>query len=211
MFQDSEIFEKHYHDYCAQLAAVDFESVKETLGTETDGGRMLVSFFNQEYLVSGDGISDASGNRPGYGVCVILAKYILLCPDRSHYDPEWVSFKDFKKVSHFTNVKFFASDTEQAIAEYFSGRLNPLAKASEKLGGFPCDMEMSYDLSVQFHALPRISLLLLFNDGDEEFPAQCTVLFEKHAEYYLDPESLAMSGSSLARRLKRCSRDFETE
>jgi hypothetical protein len=41
-------------------------------------------------------------------------------------------------------------------------------------------------------ALPRISLLLLFNDGDEEFPAKCTVLFQRHAEYYLDPECLAI-------------------
>jgi hypothetical protein len=64
-------------------------------------------------------------------------------------------------------------------------------------------MEMPYDLSMQFKALPRISLLMLFNDDDGEFPAQCTVLFQKHAELYLDPESLAMSGAFLARSLKR--------
>jgi hypothetical protein len=51
-------------------------------------------------------------------------------------------------------------------------------------------------------ALPRISLLLLFNDGEEEFPAKCSVLFQRHAEYYLDPESLAMTSACLARELK---------
>jgi hypothetical protein len=72
-------------------------------------------------------------------------------------------------------------------------------------------MEMPYDLSVQFQALPRISLLLLFNDGDGESPARCTVLFQKHTECFMDPESLAMSGASLARRLRRCRQGGKSE
>ncbi len=204
MLQQSEIFEKHYNDYCTQISGIDLDSVKERLGMRNDGERMLLSFFNKDYSVSGNGIFDASGNRPNYGVCVIIAKYTLLCPDRLYHDPEWVSFKDFKRTSHFTNVNFFKSDTERAIEKNFSGKLDMLAKASEALGGIHHDMEMTYDLSVQFSALPRISLLLLFNDGDEEFPAQCTVLFQKHAEFYLDPESLAMCGAALAKSLERC-------
>jgi hypothetical protein len=211
MFQDSEIFEKHYSNYCAQIAKIDLESIKDRLGMRNDGEQMLVSFFNEDYLVSGSGIFDASGNRPDYGVCVIIAKYILLCPDRSYHDAEWVSFKDFKKASHFTNVNFFASDTERAIARDFSGRLDELLKAGKALGGIHHEMEIAYDLSMQFQALPLISLLLLFNDGDEEFPAQCKVLLQRHAEYYLDPESLAMSGASLARRLKRCGQGVKGE
>jgi hypothetical protein len=44
--------------------------------------------------------------------------------------------------------------------------------------------------------------LLLFNNSDDEFPVKCTVLFQRHAEFYLDPESLAMSGAFLALSLK---------
>jgi hypothetical protein len=43
---------------------------------------------------------------------------------------------------------------------------------------------------------------LLFNDADEEFPARCTVLFEKRAEHYLDMECLAMVGMRLFEYLK---------
>jgi len=154
-------------------------------------------------LVSNNGIFDESGNRPDYIISIILSKYILLCPGQSHHDNEWVSFKDFKRVSHFTNVNYFSSDTERAIEKHFSGKLDKLKKASEELDGSQHEMEISYDLSMQFNALPRISLLLLFNDGDEEFPAKCTVLFQRHAEYYLDPESLAMTSACLARELKR--------
>jgi Domain of unknown function (DUF3786) len=203
MVDSSDIFEKHYQEYCAQIAKIDFGSIRDRLGLVTDGDNMLIPFFNRSYLVSNNGIMDTSGNRPDYMVSVILAKYILLCPDQSHYDTEWVSFKDFKRVSHFTNVNYFSSDTERAIENHFSGQLNDLKNACEKLEGFHHEMKISYDLSMQFNALPRVSLLLLFNDSDEEFPAKCTVLFQKHAEYYLDPESLAMTSAFLARNLKQ--------
>ena len=203
MVESSDVFEKNCQEYCAQLAKIDFESIKNELGIIHDGDRMFIPFFNNRYVVSNNGILDESGNRPAYMIFVILAKYMLLCPNRSYDDKAWVSFKDFKRTSHFTNVNYFSSDTERAIERIFSGKLDKLKKACAELDGSPHEMEISYDLSMQFNALPRISLLLLFNDGDEEFPAKCTVLFQKHAEYYLDPESLAMASACLARELKR--------
>lgn len=208
MFQGSEIFEKYYHDYCRQIAAVDFSSIKDKLGVEYDDHQILIRFLNREYRVSGSGIEDASGNRPDYGVCVILSKYILLCPDQLHHDAQWVSFKDFKKDAQFTNVNFFVSDTEQVLLKHFSGKLDQLLQAGKGLGGTPYEGDMPYDLSMQFNVLPRISLLLLFNDSDQEFPAQSTVLFQKHAEFYLDPESLIMTSAALAKSLVKMNKNI---
>jgi hypothetical protein len=202
MHQNSEIFEKNYMEYCAQIANFNFISLKEKLRIKQDGNQIIIPFFDNDYFVSKEGIVDKSGTRPGYMVCVILSKYLLLCPESSHYDTNWVSFKDFKKTSHFLNVNYFASDTEKPIVQHFSGRLDALTMACEKFGGLPYDIEISYDLVMRFDALPRISLLLLFNDSDEEFPAHCSVLFQKQAEYYLDPESLAMTSAFLAKNLK---------
>jgi hypothetical protein len=205
----SNIFEKNDQRYREKLAHVDFESIKDRLGAEMHSERLLIPFFNKNYYASKEGILDASGNRldasgsrADYAVSVVLSQYVLRCPDQAYHDSEWVSFKDFKKISHFTNVNYFSSDTEKAVEKHFSGRLGPLRKACEGLAGLPTPMETPYDLSMQFKALPRISLLLLFNDGDEEFPAKCTVLFQKHAEHYLDPESLAMTSAFLAKALK---------
>lgn len=203
MHNDREIFEKHYNDYCTQIAQIDFAAIRERLGMGQDGNRLLLSLFNNKYVITREGITDTSGNRPAYGVCVIIAKYLLLCPDSCYYDPEWAAFKDFKKTSHFTNVNYFSSDTERAIAAHFSGKFGELARAGQKLGGtHQEEMGTIYDLAMRFSALPRIDLLLLFNDGDEEFSAQCKVLFQKHAEFYLDPESLAMTGALLAKSLR---------
>ena len=201
MFKGSEAFEKNYNHYRDQIAGVDLASIQRTLGADDEDGRLRIRLFGRDYRVSKEGIVDSSGNRPDYRVCVLLAKYVLLCPDQPHHDPAWVSFKDFKRASHFTNVNFFASDTQQVLVKAFDGRLDALASAGKKLGGLPDDGNNPYDLVMQFAALPRLSLLLLFNDSDDEFPAQCNVLFQKQAEFYLAPESLAITSALLAKYL----------
>ncbi len=204
MTRPSKIFEKNYRAYCEEIARIDFAATAEKLGLTEEGDRLRIPFFNGEYLVTREGMEDGEGNRPAYGICVILAKYLLLCPDPARRDTEWASFKDFKKASNFTNVNFFTSETERAIDRHFAGRLEALSHACGKLNGAHHELEISYDLSMEFAALPRISLLLLFNDREEGYPARATVLFHRHSEYYLDPESLIMTSAALAKLLRAC-------
>jgi hypothetical protein len=202
MAKANDIFEKNYQDYCRQVAALDIRAMAADLGIEETDGRLTLPFFDETYWVSERGVLTLSGNRPDYTAAVILSKYLLMSPSQSHEDLNWASFRDFKAISHFTNLNYFSSDTEKAIEHSFAGRLDALAHACQAIGGVPEKMPLTYDLSIRFDALPRIAMLLLFNDKDEEFPAKCTVLFQKHAEAYLDPESLAVCGAHLARRLK---------
>ncbi len=202
MSQQAEIFKTHYHNYLTKIGEINPDTVKETLGLKTRADHFLVPFLGNVYQVSARGISDAQGERPSYGLCVILARYLLNCPSQLHNDTQWVAFREFRQTSHFTNVNYFATDTEQALIKHFSGRMADLVQACEKAGGTADAVQMPYDLAVSFQALPRIGLLLLFNEKDEEFPAQCKVLFNKHSEFYLDPEALAMTGAALAKTLK---------
>lgn len=200
---EADIFETHYENYCRQIAALDFSSIKDALGMESDGDTAVIPFLGETYRVTGAGIADESGNRPDYGVCVILSKYLLRCPDVPVAGDEWASLKDFHKQSQFTNVNVFASDAELPIIRFFSGRIDALSDAARKLGGKPCEFGASYDMSMEFNALPKIKILLLFNDGDGEFPASCALLFQRRAEDYLDPESLIMVGIAFANRLTK--------
>ena len=202
---EANIFNTYYEDYCRQIDELDFLSIKDTLGIEFQGKEALIPFLGEDYIVSNKGIADASGNRPNYMVCVILSKYLLLCPDAPVVSKEWTALKDFRKMSQSTNFNVFTSDTEKLIVKRFSGRLDALSDASHKLGGKPCDLGLSYDFAMEFKLLPQIEILLLFNDCDDEFPATCSVLFQKQAEHYLDPESLIMTGMAFTQRLKKLS------
>jgi Domain of unknown function (DUF3786) len=202
MDETANVFKKNYEDYCTQIEKVDFEPIKQTLGIKSRKDGYLIPFFDEEIQIRDHKILDLSGKRPDYIVSVIIAKYILLSPEKLTINDGWASLKDFKKGANFISTGAFSADTERSIAEHFSGRLSELKKACEKSGGLPHELGTSYDLAMTFNALPRISILLLYNDSDEEFPAKCTLLFQKHAEYYLDPESLIMTIGFLFKMLK---------
>jgi len=191
----SPIFEETYKNYLAQVAGIDLSSRAATLGIRLENEKALILLFGKPYRVSPLGVFDPSGQEPDHAVKVALCKYLLLCPETEPIGEEWVSYKDFKAAAPF--VGGFINNTEKALVRHFSGSFDRLREAGQSLGGYPADLEVSYQLALRFEALPKIPILLLFNDEDEEFPAQGSLLFQKKAEGYLDMECLAILGWAL--------------
>ncbi|WP_231714639.1 DUF3786 domain-containing protein [Desulfonema ishimotonii] len=105
-------------------------------------------------------MADPSGRRPRHSVCVTLCQYMLRCPDRAPRQCEWVTYREFKDAAPFVG----------AFARHFSGRLPALKSACAAIGGrLPEAEDFSCDFFQVFEALPRIPLLMLFNDADERF------------------------------------------
>lgn len=202
----SPIFEETYKNYLAQLAGIDFLSRAKTLEITIQDGEALIPFLGKTYRVSPNGVIDPSGKEPLHAVSIVLCRYLLLCPEKEPLEEEWVSYKDFKDAGPF--VGGFVNNTEKALVRYFSGRIEDLKLAGHRLWGHPSGLELSYQVVLQFDVLPKIPLLLLFNDEDEEFPAQCSLLFQKKAERYLDMECLAILGWFLTDALIQ---DLETD
>lgn len=195
------VFKETYQNYLDQIGKIDLDSRAEKLGGRTIKDEMVLSFFGQPYRISSRGIKDPSGKQPPMGISVVLCKYLLLCPAILSLDKEWVSYRDFKDSAPL--VHSFVNHTERPIARNFSNRLEDLAAACEKLGGKDPDLALNYQLIMKLYPLPKVPVLLLFDDIDEEFPAQCKVLFERRAEQYLDPECLAIMGTLLNNFLKK--------
>ena len=202
----SYVLQRNHRNSCAQTEHVDLESIKGVLGMKSHENGYALSFFNKVIQISDNKIVAPSDNKVDHMVSVIIAKYILLSPLEPKLIPGWASLKDFKKDSNFISANAISADFERTVEKLFSGRLEDLNDACERSGGIRHDLGgVSYDLSMMFSALPRLSILLLFNDLDEEFPAKCSILFQKHAEYYLDPESLIMLVEYLITSLKKSS------
>ena len=195
------VFEETYADYLVRIAGLDFTRIAGRLGAEMSGEELIIPFFGSPHRISKQGLCDPSGKRPDFSVSVVLFKYLLLCPENDPMKDDWVSFKDFKDAAPFAGS--FVNYTEAPLADHFAGNLTRLKEAARTLGGQPPDVEFPYDLNLQFTALPKVPVLLLFNDADAEFAARCAVLFERRAETYLDMECLAMVGSLLFEWLKQ--------
>jgi len=194
------IYEQTYRDYLSRIAEIDLKFIAEKLDLQLSGDAVIIPFFGKPYKVSTEGIADPAGKQPHLAVSVILCKYLLMCPMIEPLGGNWMSFKDFKNAAPL--IQAFFNSVTLPIAESFTSRLADLDHACKKIGGYPPKDEYPYDLSMQFDALSKVPLLLLFNDKDQEFPAQCAVLFEKRVEQFLDMECLAMVGMLFSEYLK---------
>jgi len=199
--KQAPVFDEIYDQYIAEVSAVDLNLISSRLGIEVDGSTAVIPFYGVPHRVSGKGVLDPQQRRPIHAVSVILCKYLLLCPgEEPSASGELIKYHNFKDAAPF--AAGFRNTAEQPIGKAFSGRLDDLKKAGTALGGLPGDAPVSCDLAMRFPALPKLNLLMLFNDQDDEFPADCSILFEKHADAYLDMECLAMLGMVLAVWLK---------
>lgn len=199
--QETAVFENIYQDYLNEISSIDLSDLEDRLGVKVVGKEITVPFFGVPYKISKHGILDDNGKRPVHAVSVILCKYILLCPKIKPTVDEWVTYKDFPDAAPM--AASFVHKTEIPISKLFSGRLDDLKKAGIYFNGISADIGISSDLSLSFQVLPKVPMLMLFNDRDDEFPAQCTLLFERRAENYLDMECIAMCGWWFAEQLKR--------
>ncbi len=197
----SSIFEQHAHAYFDQLARMDFSPFSYRLGVTVEDRSVTVPVFGQPYRISPDRICRPDGSPADYTTTVIVCRYLLQCPSFDPGEDRWQTFKDFPDAAPL--VSYFTVNVEQAVAGHFAGRLSRLRHAAERIGGQRPAMELSVDFLFIVSALPRIPLLVLFNEADEDFPAQSSVLFEHRARHYLDMECLAMVGTLLVNRLIR--------
>ncbi len=200
--QKPEIFNQTYEHYRAQIQELDLGSIAYKLRCQRDNDDLILPFFHHNFRIIPDGsIVAEDSNRPPIDICVILSKYVLLAPDSPARNEELVKYRNFPYAAPL--MDYFTNEVEGAIANYFSGRLLELTKACVKIGGLLSSRDIgSYDLVMEFDTLPTIPVILTFNDQDEDFPASCSILFQKNASDYLDEESLAIVGKRLFEYLK---------
>src|SRR4030042_6133311 len=185
-FNISPVFEKTCQHYLAEIAGIDFAFVEKRLGIRIEEKTAIITFFNRKYRIDKNGVADMDGKKAPFDISVILLKYLISCPKDPPIDKKWVAFREIKGAAPL--IGYFSNEVEKVISKRFSGRLDALKKAGERLWGYPPENEFPYLFSAQFDALPKIRLLMLFNDADDECQANCLVLFEKRSEAYLDPE-----------------------
>lgn len=196
MTRRAPVFKQTIAAYLAQIARIDPGPLPERLGVTVEGRTVIVPFLGRPYRVSAEKICDAGGRDAGYTLSVLLCKYLLLCPAGLPAGGQWQSYKDFRDAAPL--VTYFTNSIERRIAAFFSGKTAGLHAAARVLGGRPAPIDLTADFSGCFDPLPRVPVLLVFNDADEDFAARCTLLFEKRAAGFLDMECLAMVGGLLA-------------
>ena len=192
----SEVFAQTYQEYLRQISQIDFLAKADILGLERAEEVLHIPVYNSLYRFTQNGIETDESGEISVSLQVIICKYILtssLAPiiKENRLQP----YREFRDAAPL--VSYFTTNTIQRLEKEFSGNLSELKQRCIHIGGEKIESDV-YDLSFRFYALPRIPVVLNFNDSDELFPAACSILYNSSAENYLDMECLSMTGTLLA-------------
>ncbi len=184
-----------------KIQALDFEKVATLFNANLIGHDTLeLRFLNENHVITKEKILDATGKEPRPWISILIYNHLCM-PDPPSPTGEWITFGSVP-ASHAKD-KAWAGHVEEVITKHFTGKVDALKAACEKLGGVPADAPGNHDAAFAFRFFPHYPALLLFYDAvpDEDFPAQCRLLLDKTAPRYLDIESIVVLGEEFAGRL----------
>jgi len=193
------VYDETYRYYLEQLKEMDFSGKEDIVGVKLENDAVVIPYFGDFIRLTRDGLVNDAGVRPNFSDCVVICRYLIMCPLFEPKEKQWAAFREFPDAGPLT--VFWTDTVEGPLARKFSGNIDALKKACDVLVGVQPETDISCDLYRQFTPLPKVPLLLVFNDGDDEFPASVSLLFEKRSSTYLDGESQAILGRILSKRL----------
>ena len=93
MKKTNPIFENNYGDYLRRVNDVDLSLCALVLSITVDEKKKTaeIPFFKNSYQVSRFGVVGDRSKRSDYGICVVLLKYLLMCPRHVPPEADWVS------------------------------------------------------------------------------------------------------------------------
>ncbi len=168
------------------------------LPDEPDAGHFELDFWGMEVHVSYPEfrmVEFASQQEP-HMVNQALLLYYFHTADGTPPDFRWIAFTDLPDGMFYTQA--FHGYTGIELGRFFRNDRSAFEKAARKAGG---NRVVFGEVSFKFDILPNASLLVVFWEGDEDFPSSFQVLFDASISHYLPTDACAIAGSMLTKKL----------
>ena len=183
---------------CKTMEGVDLAVQAQRSGGVLAADRAAVElrFLDARYRAGRDDVVAEGGAEPTIWVKIFLLIYLTRASGRRP-SGEWVAYRELPNT--VSKSKSFEACGAR-IAAQFDGDRAGLEQAARRLDGEPTVFG-SAPVCYRFQALPRVPLLLLFWDREEEFPARASLLLDRQVLDYLDQEALVFLAEAFASRL----------
>lgn len=126
---------------------------------------------------------------------LVIIYYLLKSRDVA-VSMEWISEKDIPG-----GPTFFRGPHKiptHIIEERYENKIEEFKETCERLDGIPLEMA---DAAYAFKIAPRIPVAVQFWDGDDEFPAEAKILFDKTITEHLSPDIIFCLTVEICRRI----------
>jgi len=131
----------------------------------------------------------------------VLILHYLTTADMPPLSRDWVSYREIPGASFYFSA--FVKRAIDPLKKVFGRNLPGFAQASEKLDSTKIEPG---DAGFEFTVFPNVPLQLILWAGDDEFPEEANILFDRTIEKILSPEDVAWMAGMVVYRLIALSR-----
>lgn len=178
------------------LVGHDPGDVAEKAGVDFKDGAFEIPFLRWKISLSHPALSFEMPDFLNTFTVKLLTLLYLSRADGVPMANQWVPYRELPDGLFYS--KSFADTVEERFKDRFDGDMASLVEAGTSLG---CTTVSQGDAGLVFNTFPRISLLLIYWQADEEFPASASILFDASASHYLNVFELKMLASEVVTRI----------
>jgi hypothetical protein len=183
------------------LAPVPCERIRARSGLASEGGRLKVPFLDRVYRVSCPGFEFADDVSAGAQIPLqeqVLLLHYLAADAPVALAGDWVAYREIPGAAFY-----FAAFVKRAVdplKKRFGQDIAGFRQAAARLNGAVVE---AGDAAAEFRVLPNVPARLILHAGDEEFPSEAAILFDRSVGRILTPEDVAWLAGMLVYRLMR--------
>ena len=185
----------------ADMKGITPYAVASKSGTDYDGKRFKVPFFNRLFLVYYTEIKFVEEGKPApvpQYIQIILLHYLLQARGAAITD-EWIAYRQLPGAVLFERRFFQMAITP--LLRAFDNNIEGFKKAGLAVGGIP--ITRTGDAAFKFMALPKIPMACIFYQGEQGIPSSVNILFDASASDYLPTEDLSLVGVYLVNAMRK--------
>jgi hypothetical protein len=188
-----------------QLAAVAYETLLNRSGFEALESRALrVPFLNRSFRLSYPAFEFSDLAAAGQEVPIqeqILVLHYLQAESPAPPSGDWVAYREIPGAGFYFGA--FVKRAVDPLKKAFGQDLAAFSAAAARLSGVAVTFG---DAGFEFRVLPRVPVRLILHAGDDEFPPEAAILFDRSIAGILSPEDIAWLAGMVVYRLISLSR-----
>jgi len=184
-------WEQYSQKQMEALAGIDLAGQAPALGlTADDQGRVPLTMFGRDYLVTAANITAIDGGAVPSGQKGLIAHY-LMSGGRGALTGAYLPIG---RLTGIVNTGQSPSDNLiKPLTEQFGDKYQTFAEAAGKIGGVHEGRSPSGGEQWLFRPLPFLPIQVIFFEADEEFEAEVKVLFDSSAPGFVAYEVLELA------------------
>lgn len=178
------------------MAEADLSKLAKNSGCNFDGEIITVELFGENYQVKRNSVTQPPGKEENVWEKVLILLYLTMSKGTESIG-QWVSFKELPNT--ISKAKNFEDECEK-LAGACDEMPDKLEKALSQFSATKLELE-SVDLAYEIKALPKVTVRLLYWQGDDDFASRCSILLDKGVLDYLDQEASVFLAEVLVNKI----------